>query len=89
MLLADFLFCSTELSKNNLIIENIIEQNIYFGNTVIDAMATTVKDYTHSAIEWIDDQDDFTNGIVENLGEPMKNIFKAIKRIVEEFDDVK
>jgi len=90
----DMYFAPTELSKSNLLKENVLEEKIYVtGNTVIDAMSTTVKDdYTHPELEWIKDNERMillTAHRRENLGEPMRHIFGAIKRIVEEFPDVK
>lgn len=92
--MTDMYFAPTELSKANLLKENITEDKIYVtGNTAIDAMATTVdKNYTHKELEWIKPNERMillTAHRRENLGEPMRHIFKAIKRIVEEFNDVK
>lgn len=92
--LSDMYFAPTEISKNNLLKENIDESKIYItGNTAIDAMSTTVdKDYTHKELEWIKPGERMillTAHRRENLGEPMRHIFRAIKRIVDEFDDVK
>lgn len=92
--LSDMYFAPTEISKNNLLKENIIESKIYTtGNTAIDAMSTTVdKNYTHKELEWIKPGERMillTAHRRENLGEPMRHIFRAIKRIVDEFDDVK
>ena len=72
----------------------ILYKKIYItGNTAIDAMSTTVdKNYTHKELEWIKPGERMillTAHRRENLGEPMRHIFKAIKRIVDEFDDVK
>ncbi len=92
--MTDMYFAPTNLSKKNLLSENIDEEKIYVtGNTAIDAMSTTVKeDYTHPELEWIKDDEKLilvTAHRRENLGEPMKHIFKAIKRIVDEFENVK
>lgn len=92
--MTDFYFAPTYLSKNNLLKENILEDKIYVtGNTAIDAMATTITDnYSHPELEWISSNNKMillTAHRRENLGEPMKNIFKAVKRIVDEFTDVK
>lgn len=92
--LSDMYFAPTEISKNNLLKENINESKIYItGNTAIDAMSTTVdKNYTHKELEWIKPGERMillTAHRRENLGEPMRHIFRAIKRIVDEFDDVK
>jgi len=90
----DMYFAPTKLSKENLLKENINEEKIYItGNTAIDAMKTTVKeDYTHPELDWIKDNERLilvTAHRRENLGDPMRNIFKAIRRIVDEFPDVK
>ena len=92
--MTDIYFAPIELSKANLLKENIEEDKIYVtGNTAIDAMSTTVeKNYTHKELEWKKPNERMillTAHRRENLGEPMRHIFKAIKRIVEEFDDVK
>lgn len=91
--MADMYFCPTELSASNLINENRDKDKIYItGNTAIDAMATTVRDkYDHEEFKWLGDSRLIllTAHRRENLGEPMYHIFRAIKRIVEEFDDVK
>jgi len=92
--MTDMYFAPTELSKNNLLKENIKEEKIYItGNTVIDAMSTTVsEDYTHPELKWIENNERMillTAHRRENLGAPMKRIFKAIRRIVDEFEDVK
>lgn len=91
--IAELHFAPTELSYNNLIKENKSSEKIFItGNTAIDAMKTTINnEYEHPIFSWIG-QDKLillTSHRRENLGEPMKNIFKAIKRITEEFDDVK
>ena len=92
--MTDMFFAPTEISKENLLLENIDENKIYVtGNTAIDAMSTTVKeDYHHNELDWVKDNERLillTSHRRENLGEPMRNIFKAVKRIVDEFDDVK
>ena len=92
--LSDMYFAPTEISKNNLLKENIDESKIYItGNTAIDAMSTTIdENYTHPELDWINAGERMillTAHRRENLGEPMRNIFKAIKRIVDEFSDVK
>ena len=92
--MADMYFAPTEISKQNLIKQNIDEKKIYVtGNTAIDAMKTTVrKDYKHFELDWIKPNEKMillTAHRRENLGEPMRNIFKAIKKIVSEFEDIK
>lgn len=91
--MADMYFAPTELSKNNLLNEGIAEDKIYItGNTAIDAMATTIKeDYSHEVFDWVgnDRMILLTAHRRENLGEPMRHIFRAIRKIVDEFNDVK
>ena len=92
-ILADMHFAPTEISQNNLLKEGKNKNKIYItGNTAIDAMATTVKDdYYHPVFDWVGNSRLIllTAHRRENLGEPMRHIFKAIKRIVNEFEDVK
>ena len=92
--MTDLYFAPTKISKENLLKQNISEDKIYItGNTAIDAMSTTVKEnYSHKELEWIKPGERMillTAHRRENLGEPMRHIFKAIRRIVDEFDDVK
>lgn len=92
--LTDMYFAPTELSRQNLLDENIEENKIYItGNTAIDAMSTTVrKGYRHSELDWIKKNEKLilvTAHRRENIGDPMRHIFKAIRKIVEEFKDVK
>ena len=91
--MTDLYFAPTELSKKNLLDQNIDASKIYVtGNTVIDAMKTTVKkEYNNEIFNWIgnDRLILLTAHRRENLGNPMRSIFKAIRRIVDEFNDVK
>ena len=92
--MTDMYFAPTQLSKQNLISENIDASKIYVtGNTAIDAMSTTIKDdYNNEYLNWVKENEKLilvTAHRRENLGDPMRNIFKAIKRIVNEFNDVK
>lgn len=88
-------FAPTENNKKNLENENIKEEVFVTGNTVIDAFSTTVKkDYEYK------DEDlkkiDFTGKRCilmtahrrENLGEPLRNICNAVKRIIMEYPDI-
>jgi UDP-N-acetylglucosamine 2-epimerase (non-hydrolysing) len=92
-IISDFNFAPTENSKMNLIREGKDPEKIYVtGNTVIDAFKTTIrKDYTHPQLEWAKDSRliIITAHRRENLGKPMVNMFTAIKRIMDEFNDVK
>ena len=92
--MTDMYFAPTNLSKENLLKENKDESKIYVtGNTAIDAMSTTVdNNYKHPELEWIKPNEKMillTAHRRENLGDPMRHIFKAIRRIVDEFSDVK
>jgi len=92
-IIAKYNFAPTELAKQNLINENRGSDNIYVtGNTAIDALKTTVrKDYTHPMLEWAKGSRliMITAHRRENLGEPMKHMFNAIKRIINEHPDIK
>ena len=92
--IADLHFSPTISNRNNLIKENISDDDIFItGNTVIDALKTTVSaDYKLCASM---DDVDFSKRVIlvtahrrENLGEPLENICRALKRIVTEFEDV-
>ena len=92
--MTDMFFAPTALSRQNLLNENIPAEKIYVtGNTAIDAMATTVReDYTCPELDWIKENERLlllTSHRRENIGQPMRNIFTGIRRIVEEFPDVK
>ena len=86
-------FAPTELSRQNLLKEGKRPESIYVtGNTAIDALKTTVReDYTHPELEWAKDSRLIliTAHRRENLGEPMKNMFRAIRRVMDEHPDVK
>ena len=86
-------FAPTALARDNLLREGKKEDTIYVtGNTVIDAMKHTVsEDYTHPELEWVgDDKLIFiTAHRRENLGEPMHHMFRAIRRVLDEHDDLK
>lgn len=86
-------FAPTEMSKANLIKEGKNPKSIYVtGNTAIDALKTTVReDYSHAELDWADESRliMITAHRRENLGEPMNNMFKAIKRVMDEHSDVK
>ena len=90
---SDYMFAPTELSKQNLVKEGKDPNKIYVtGNTVIDAMRHTVKDnYSHPELDWARDSRLIliTAHRRENLGEPMHNMFKAIKRVLLEHPDCK
>ena len=91
--LSDMNFAPTKLSADNLIKEGKKKENIFItGNTVIDAMSTTISDdYQNEVFDWVgnDRMILLTAHRRENIGDSMKSIFKAVKRIVTEFPDVK
>jgi len=86
-------FAPTELSKQNLLREGKKAETIYVtGNTAIDALKTTVKpNYTHPELVWAKGSRliIITAHRRENLGEPMHHMFRAIRRIMDEHNDVK
>lgn len=92
-LLADYHFAATEEAANNLLEEGKSEDTIYVtGNTVIDALRTTVaQDYHHPELEWAKDSRLLlvTAHRRENMGDPLRDIAHAILTIVEENKDVK
>ncbi len=90
--ISDFLFAPTETSKDNIGRKNKRQKVFVTGNTAIDALKTTVSDtYSHPDLDWAEGSRLIliTAHRRENLGEPMRNIFKAIRRIVDEYPDVK
>lgn len=92
-IISKFNFAPTELSKQNLLKEGKNPESIYVtGNTAIDALKTTVRaDYTHPELEWAMGSRliMITAHRRENLGEPMRHMFKAIRRVMDEHPDVK
>ena len=86
-------FAPTELAKQNLLKEGKRPETVFVtGNTAIDALKTTVKvNYRNMHLEWANDSRLIllTAHRRENLGEPMHHMFRAIKRIVDEYPDVK
>lgn len=91
--ISDMNFAPTEQSKENLLREGKNPETIIVtGNTAIDALQTTVReDYEHEIIDWVGDSRMImlTAHRRENLGEPMRNMFRAIKRIIEKYEDIK
>lgn len=92
-IISKYNFAPTELSKQNLIKEGKDPSSIFItGNTAIDALKTTVRDdYAHPELEWAKDSRliVITAHRRENLGEPMRNMFRAIRRVMDEHPDVK
>jgi UDP-N-acetylglucosamine 2-epimerase (non-hydrolysing) len=90
--IADLHFSPTAKSAENLIRENKQQENIFItGNTAIDALQTTVKnEYSHEVLRKVgsDRLILLTAHRRENLGQPMRNMFRAIKRIVDEHEDI-
>lgn len=92
-IISQYNFAPTERSKQNLLKEGKRPESIYVtGNTAIDALRTTVQDtYTHPELDWARG-----NRLImitahrrENLGEPMRHMFRAIRRVMDEHPDVK
>ncbi len=92
-IVAKYNFAPTELSRDNLLREGKKADSIYVtGNTAIDALKTTVRpDYSHPELAWAEGSRliVITAHRRENLGEPMHNMFRAIRRIMDEHPDVK
>lgn len=94
--LADFYYAPTKNNVDNLLRENVDKEKIYItGNTVIDAIKTTVRDDYEFSDECLKNLDYENNRVIlvtahrrENLGEPLENICKAILETVEAFPDV-
>ena len=92
-IIAKYNFAPTELSKENLLREGKAADSIFVtGNTAIDALKTTVRtNYSHTELEWAADSRliMITAHRRENLGQPMHNMFRAIRRVMDEHSDVK
>jgi UDP-N-acetylglucosamine 2-epimerase (non-hydrolysing) len=92
-IVAKYNFAPTPLSRDNLLKEGHSPASIFVtGNTAIDALATTVReDYTHPELSWAEGSRLVlvTAHRRENLGEPMRKMFRAIRRVIGEVPDVK
>lgn len=92
-ILAKYHFAPTKMSKENLLREGKKADSIFVtGNTAIDALKTTIKpEYSHPELEWAAESRliVITAHRRENLGDPMHNMFRAIRRIMDEHPDVK
>ena len=92
-IVADYHFAPTGLSRENLLREGKRPETIFVtGNTVIDALRTTVRaDYRHPDLDWAEGSRLIllTAHRRENLGEPMRAMFRAIRKVIEEHPDVK
>lgn len=94
--LTTYHFSPTSSAEKNLLKENISSEHLYVtGNTVIDALCTTVKEGYHFEEELLNSLDYEQKRIIlvtthrrENLGEPMRHVYRAIRRLVHEFDDI-
>lgn len=91
--ISQFNFAPTTVSEGNLLREGKSPDTVFVtGNTVIDALKTTVKeDYSHPQLDWAKGSRLIliTAHRRENLGKPMENMFRAIRRVIEENPDVK
>ncbi len=92
-IISRFNFAPTELAKKHLLDEGKNESTIYVtGNTIIDAMQyTVVENYHHPELDWVGDcrMVFITAHRRENIGEPMRNMFRAVRRVLNEHPDVK
>lgn len=92
-ILSQYHFAPTATARDNLLREGKKPQTIFVtGNTVIDSLRTTVrKDYHHAELEWAEGSKLIliTAHRRENLGTPMLHMFRAIRRVIDEFPDVK
>jgi len=92
-IISDYCFAPTETSRDNLQREGKCPETIFVtGNTAIDALKTTVReDFSHPELDWASGYRlvMMTAHRRENLGEPMKRFFRAIRRVVDEFPDLK
>ena len=94
--LADLHFAPTSTAQQNLLTEAIAPENIFVtGNTVIDALHQTVREdfaFEDELLRRIDYKNKrivlVTTHRRENLGEPMRHVYKALRRLTEEFADV-
>jgi len=92
-IVAKYHFVPTAMARDNLLREGKNENSIYVtGNTAIDALRTTVqREYFHPELEWASDSRMIIITVHrrENWGEPMRRIFKTVRRILEEYPDLK
>ena len=86
-------FAPTELARQNLLQEGKPQERIFVtGNTVIDALKTTVKkNFDHEYLHWVGRHRFILMTVHrrENIGEPMRRIFQAVRKIAEDYEDVK
>ncbi|WP_405741213.1 non-hydrolyzing UDP-N-acetylglucosamine 2-epimerase [Anaerovibrio slackiae] len=94
--IADLHFAPTDTSEQNLLAESVDSERIFVtGNTVIDALHKTVNDdfqFEDEVLQGIDFKNKrivlLTTHRRENLGEPMRHVYRAMRRLVDEFEDV-
>ena len=94
--IADLHFAPTVSNKENLLRENIKEENIFVtGNTVIDALSSTVTDDYEFSDEFLRNYSFAGKRVIlvtahrrENLGKPFENIFTALRKLAEDFSDI-
>lgn len=94
--LTDLHFAPTALAKEHLLKENVNPNTIFVtGNTVIDVLQTTIEQNYHFTVEELNHIDFEHKRVIamtahrrENIGQPLENICRAVKRIVEEHQDV-
>ncbi len=94
--LADMHFAPTTLAKDHLLKENVSDSSIFItGNTAIDALKTTVQENYHFSIDALNHIDYNTKRVIamtahrrENLGQPLENICRAVKYLVETYENV-
>lgn len=90
---AKYNFAPTDAARENLLSEGIAKESIFVtGNTAIDALKTTVRaDYHCELLDWAENSRliILTAHRRENIGEPMRRIFRAVNRITAEYDDVR
>jgi len=92
-IISEYNFAPTMIARDNLLKEGRKPESIYVtGNTAIDALKTTIRDdYKNEYLDWAQDSRliMITAHRRENLGKPMQNMFRAIRRVMEEHKDIK
>ena len=92
-IISTYNFAPTELARQNLLREGKREETVYVtGNTAIDALKSTVHHgYSHPELDWASDSRMIliTAHRRENLGKPMEHMFRAIRRVLDEYQDIK
>lgn len=92
-IISTYNFAPTELARQNLLREGKRKETVYVtGNTAIDALKSTVHHgYSHPELDWASDSRMIliTAHRRENLGKPMEHMFRAIRRVLDEYRDIK